>query len=98
MSKTEEKKPDLSKTRRKLNLYCIHRLLWDCKALGQADKDMWTDLKELFQSADYNLSMELRPIEMLWGDTKEIDMLIKELSGENNKEKSGPTKSSNRAA
>ena len=90
MSEKEET-PDLKKTRCKLNLYCIHRLLLDCKQLGQADKDMWTDLKELFQSADYNLSMELRPIEILWGDTKGIDGLIKEMSGID-KETSGKTK------
>ncbi len=71
---------DKKKTAFKMNMYCIHRLLWDSKQLGQPDKEIWTDLKELFQSADYNLSMEIRPIEMVWGDTEKVDQILKDAS------------------
>lgn len=61
----------------KLNNYCVHRLLWENKRLGMNDKDIWAEIKDLFQSEDYNLFMELRPIEMIWGDTSKIDDLLK---------------------
>jgi hypothetical protein len=95
MSEEKEKKLSVKETTCKLNMYCIHRLLWDNKRLGQTDKDIWMELKELFQSADYSLSMELRPIEMLWGDTQGIDNFMKEMSGTLDKEKSRKTEPSN---
>ena len=94
MSK-DDKKPNGKEMTCKLNMYCIHRLLWESKHLGQPDKDIWMELKELFQSADYNLAMELRPVEMLWGDTQGIDNFMKEMSGTLDKEKSRKTEPSN---
>ncbi len=61
----------------KLNLYCIHKLLWDSKQSEQPDNEIWADIKELFQSVDYGLQMELRPIPMIWGDITEIEKILK---------------------
>ena len=63
----------------KLNMYCIHKLLWDCKRSGTPDKEIWRDLKECFQSGDYGLDMELRPVDMLWGDTNGINEYLESL-------------------
>jgi len=65
----------------KMNLYLIHKMLWEMKQNGHKDVEIWKDLKELFQSADYGLQMELRPIEMIWGDTKEINDILNNITG-----------------
>jgi len=78
---TEEQEKALEKITGKLNMYCIHQLLWDSKRNGLKDVDIWTDLKEMFQSADYGLQMELRPIEMVWGDTEAVNDLLRKRSG-----------------
>ena len=60
----------------KLNVYCIHKLIMDCKNAGMPDKEIWADVKECFQSSGDKLEMEVRPLEMLWGDTTKIDLLL----------------------
>lgn len=67
----------------KLSLYMIHKLLWECKQNKLPDVAIWTHVKEMFQSADYGLQMELRPINMVWGDTTSIDNILKDLAGAN---------------
>jgi len=80
----------------KLNVYCIHKLITDCKQAGMPDKDIWRDIKECFQSSGDKLEMEVRPIEMLWGDTKKIDELLQakatERFEERNKTPEGKTR------
>lgn len=74
----EKTKLTQGEIKRKLNIYCVHRLLCDNKDLGMADTDIWAEIKNLFESTDYNLQMELRPIEMIWGDTKAVDELLRD--------------------
>jgi len=84
MNKKEEFAEQWKVAQGKVNMYLIHKLLWEIKALGISDVDTWKDLKELFQSTDYNLQMELRPIEFVWGDTSEIDKLLNKMTGGGN--------------
>ena len=80
MSKDKVKAGKQANLQCKINMYCIHRLLMDNKRIGMPDKKLWEELKNLFQSADYNLTMELRNVEQVWGDTSTVDQMLKEKS------------------